>query len=314
MYNKNGGEKMHYSEFYKTLVEKIEIPEEAKNEFDSLTKKLDEDLQFGREVDKLIMRFMFPKAHDIRRFLEKLSLLATKYSVDENTLHFVFLLLASETLYKRYKKQGISDDVFYNTIKDLKYKLMECIECKGYNGTFVPHWFEGFYRLERFALGRFQYEHTETDREIITPNGVKIKKGTKVLFLHIPSSGISLSEEVRMDSYKKAYEFYKDTAFVKNGRIIFVCHSWLLYKEHYKFLPKESNILKFMNDFYIYDGFISDTKEDLWRIFGKDENLPYNELPEDTSLKRAYKKWLLDGKELGGGVGVIVFDGEKIIN
>ena len=49
---------MHYSEFYKELVEKIEIPEDAKEEFSSLVKKLDEDLQFGREVDKLIMRFM----------------------------------------------------------------------------------------------------------------------------------------------------------------------------------------------------------------------------------------------------------------
>ena len=162
---------MHYSEFYKKLVEKIEIPENAKDEFTSLVKRLDEDLQFGREVDKLVMRFMFPKAHDIRRFLEKLTVLAKKYSTDENTLHFVFLLLSAETLYKRYIKQKISEDVFYDTIKDLKYKLIECIDCKGYNGTFVPHWFEGFYRLERFALGRFQYEYTDTDREIITPNG-----------------------------------------------------------------------------------------------------------------------------------------------
>ena len=71
---------MHYSDFYKTLIEKIEIPENAQKEFAELVVKLDEDLQFGREVDKLIMRFMFPKAHDIRRFLEKLSLLAKKYS------------------------------------------------------------------------------------------------------------------------------------------------------------------------------------------------------------------------------------------
>ena len=305
---------MHYSEFYKNLVKRIDLPENAEKEFSTLVKRLDEELQFGREVDKLIMRFMFPKAHDIRRFLEKLTLLAKKYSVDENTLHFVFLLLSAETLYKRYKKQDISDEIFYDTIKDLKYKLIECIECKGYNGTFVPHWFEGFYRLERFGLGRFQYEHTDIDKEIITPSGIKLKKGTKVLFLHIPSSGVPLTDEVRIESYKKAYEFYKDTPFVKNGRIVFVCHSWLLYKKHYEFLPENSNILKFMNDFYIYDGFISDIKEDLWRIFGKYENAPASELPEDTSLKRAYKKWLLDGNEVGGGVGVIVFDGEKIIN
>lgn len=305
---------MHYNEFYKTLIKKLELSEDAEKEFTNVVKLADENLQFGRDLDKFVMRFMFPKAHDIRRFLEKLSPIATKYSVNENTLQFVFLLLSAETLYKRYVKQGIPDAIFYDTIKDLKYKLDECIECKGYYGTFVPHWFEGFYRLERFGLGRFQYEHTDTDKEIITPSGIKIKKGTKVLFLHIPSSGVPLTDEVRMDSYKRAYEFYKDTSFVKNGRIIFVCHSWLLYKEHCKFLPENSNILKFMKDFCIYDGYISDTKEDLWRIFGKEDKLPYNELPEDTSLKRAYKKWLLEGGSVGGGVGVIVFDGEKIIN
>lgn len=305
---------MHYNVFYKTLMSKLELPEEAEKEFTEVVKLADENLQFGREIDKLIMRFMFPKAHDIRRFLEKLQPLAIKYSVDENALQFVFLLLSAETLYKRYKKQGIEDEIFYDTIKDLKYKLLECIECKGYNGTFVPHWFEGFYRLERFGLGRFQYENTDTDREIITPSGIKIKKGTKALFLHIPSSGTPITDEIRLESYKKAYEFYKNTSFVKNGRIVFVCHSWLLYKKHYDFLPKNSNILRFMNDFYIYDGYLSDTKEDLWRIFGKDDKLPYNELPEDTSLKKAYKKWLLKKDETGGGVGLIVFDGEKIIN
>lgn len=305
---------MHYNEFYKTLVKKLELPEDAEKVFTDIVKLSDDNLQFGRELDKLIMRFMFPKAHDIRRFLEKLSPISKKYAVDENALQFVFLMLSAETLYKRYKKQDISDSIFYDTIKDLKYKFYECVECKGYYGTFVPHWFEGFYRLERFSLGRFQYEHTDTDREIITPNGTKIKKGTKVLFLHIPSSGESLTDEVRFASYKKAYDFYKDTSFVKNGRIIFVCHSWLLYKEHYKFLPENSNILRFMNDFYIYDQYISDNKEDLWRIFGKLDKLPYNELPEDTSLKKAYKNWLVEKNETGGGAGIIVFDGEKIIN
>lgn len=140
---------MHYNEFYKTLIKKLELPEEAESEFTRVVKFADENLQFGRELDKLIMRFMFPKAHDIRRFLEKLTPISQKYSVDENTLQFVFLLLSAETMAKRYTKQGIPDSIFYETIRDLKYKLQECIECKGYYGTFVPHWFEGFYRLER---------------------------------------------------------------------------------------------------------------------------------------------------------------------
>ena len=83
---------MHYNEFYKNLIEKLELPESAEKEFTEVVKLADENLQLGRELDKLIMRFMFPKAHDIRRFLEKLTPIAQKYSVDENILQFVFLL------------------------------------------------------------------------------------------------------------------------------------------------------------------------------------------------------------------------------
>ena len=118
---------MHYNEFYKTLISKLELPEEAEKEFTDVVKLADENLQFGRELDKLIMRFMFPKAHDIRRFMEKLSPVSQKYSVSETTLQFVFLLLSAELLYKRYQKQNIPDGIFYDTIKDLKYKFYESV-------------------------------------------------------------------------------------------------------------------------------------------------------------------------------------------
>ena len=86
---------MHYNEFYKTLVKKLELPEDAEKVFTDIVKLSDDNLQFGRELDKLIMRFMFPKAHDIRRFLEKLSPISKKYAVEENALQFVFLMLSA---------------------------------------------------------------------------------------------------------------------------------------------------------------------------------------------------------------------------
>ena len=50
-----------------------------------------------------------------------------------------------------------------------------------------------------------------------------------------------------------------------------------------------------------------------WRVFGKDSDLPLEQLPEKTSLQKAYKKWLVDGNKAGHGYGIIVFDGEKIV-
>ena len=36
-----------------------------------------------------------------------------------------------------------------------------------------------------------------------------VKEGDKVLNIHIPSNGIPLTDEVRLNAYREAYEFYK---------------------------------------------------------------------------------------------------------
>ena len=40
---------------------------------------------------------------------------------------------------------------------------------------------------------------------------------------------------------------------------------------------------------------------------------PVDDLPEDTSIRRAFKQRLQQGKPTGYGYGVILFDGEKIL-
>ena len=71
----------------------------------------------------------------------------------------------------------------------------------------------------------------------------EIKNPDKTLGFHIPSSGIPLTDEVRLDSYKKAYEFFKDYRR-EDGLMIFECGSWLLWDGYKEFLPAKSNILK----------------------------------------------------------------------
>ena len=51
----------------------------------------------------------------------------------------------------------------------------------------------------------------------------------------------------------------------------------------------------------------------MWRIFGKDAGLPAEQLPRDTGLRRAYADWIQKGGNVGGGYGILFFDGEKII-
>lgn len=51
-----------------------------------------------------------------------------------------------------------------------------------------------------------------------------------------------------------------------------------------------------------------DRSHDLWRIFGADADLPYDQLPKDTSLKKAYAEYLTAGNQVGEGFGVFVWD------
>ncbi|MCQ2462265.1 MAG: hypothetical protein MJ177_02530 [Clostridia bacterium] len=195
---------------------------------------------------------------------------------------------------------------------DLRCKLLECKECEGVWGTFVGGWFHGFYRMTRFGLGRFQFEYSTVDDDYTLADGTVIPAGTKCVGMHIPSSGISLTDDVRYDSYKRAFDFFESEKY--GDKLIIKCGSWLLYPKHREFLPPHLNILKFMNDFDIIaegekEGFSND-----WRVFGRYSDLPYAELPEDTALRRAYKKHLLETGKAGDGFGYILFDGEKIIN
>ena len=71
------------------------------------------------------------------------------------------------------------------------------------------------------------------------------------------------------------------------------------------------NMVDFLGDFYIYDSEEYDVFHDKWRVFAKDCEKPNSELPEDTTQRRCFKKWLLDGKKTGAGAGIFIYDGEK---
>ena len=228
-----------------------------------------------------------------------------------HTVDFLFLMAASERLRADYKAAGLSDALFWDTIADLKYKLIECRDVDGIWGTFVAFWHPWFYTMRRFKLGRLQYEAIPFKNGTpVTLGGYTVQPGDTVYNMHIPSCG-PLNREVRFASYKKAYEFYKKDLGGKP--MVFVCHSWLLYPGNREILPETLNMVDFLNDFYIYESQADDEFHDKWRVFGKDFEKPDSELPEDTTQRRCFKRWLLAGKKTGSGAGIFLYDGENFI-
>lgn len=220
--------------------------------------------------------------------------------IHEFTIELLVFICMSRKLREVYKERQISEEIFHNSVLDLKYKLEECKIVRGIKGSFVAFWFMEFFDMTRFALGRLQFEIVEFKRNY-EKNGIKLTPESKVLNMHIPRTGTPLTPESCMDSYKQAEEFFKEEL---DGPCVFVCDSWLLYPEHKKILPETSNIRKFAEQFDIIDNGIFRDNRELWRFFDTNEQNP-DRLPADSSLRRIYVDYLKKGGRVGWGYGVI---------
>ena len=239
---------------------------------------------------------------DFAKMLDDIKLLAQNLNISHHTAHMLLVLCMAPTLYKKYIQKGIDPQIFYDTMADLRYKLEECRLVHNTCGTFVAGWYKGFFEMRIFALGRLQFEIKNTwfDCEV---NGKKIPKDTKVLSVHIPRTGTPLRHELVIKSYKMALEFFKDQF---DGEIIFICNSWLLDPWNRTVLNDESNLAQFYDDFTIVEtGEYSDYSE-TWRLFDCLYNGNVDNLPCDTSLRRAYIGRIKSGIPTGYATGVIL--------
>ena len=287
----------------------LEFPEEAKSLFLGIDQRFSENPGYVAAL-KECERALFTPGSDFSQIQREWNPISESLACSALSVETYFFLRCLEELYVRYENAGISEKIFWDTAADLRFKLSECHAVHGIWGTFVGSWNPPFYRMERFALGRFQYERTPFPSDGYEKKGAIIEKGEPVLNFHIPSSG-RMPKEVRLDSYREAYRFYGTSR--KDGLLVLICDSWLLYPNHRSILPESSNILSFMDDFEIISSREADNFPDQWRVFGNTEGLSPSDLPEKTSLQRAFKSYLLSGGKMGSGFGVILFDGEKIV-
>lgn len=226
----------------------------------------------------------------------------------EYPAQMLFFLCLARPLRERYAHMGIGEEIYHDSMLDLRWKLDECREVYGVWGIAVGWWEPGFFVPDRFTLGRLQYEYVKFGHDY-EGHGFTLTPDTMVLGMHIPSCG-PLLPELCMDSFRRAHAFYRDR--FAPGPTVFTVDTWLLYPAHRDFLPGGSNILKFMDFFDIFK-FSEHKGKPSWRIFGADAKKPLEELPRDTGLRRAYAERLSRGEPDGSGCGVFFFDGEKIL-
>lgn len=221
--------------------------------------------------------------------------------ISKYTLELLFIIGISRRTRELYEEQGISMEIFHDSMADMHWKLLECHKMYGIWGTFVIEWFPWWFRLKRFALGRLQFERITFGDEY-EKDGLILHKDSPVINVHIPSCG-PLDPEAFKASYAKSAEFYKEE--FQDQPLVFVCNSWLLFPAHKEILPEHSNIRAFLSDYDVYE--TNEDNGDLWRIYYGAEEKGFENLPENTGLERAYKKWLVDGHMAGYARGVYLY-------
>lgn len=292
------------------VMERHDYPAEARE----VIIRAEEKILANEKANKIyenMYRAYWVKKQNFDKFYNKADELAELINEHKYTVYFVLLLNCTKPLLAKYKKENISDEIYWDSILDLKSKLLECKENYDIWGTFVEHWFQGFFKMNRFALGRLQFENTDFCCDMYENHGVKIFDSEYVVGMHIPSHQGPLTYEARLDSYRKAHAFFKDK--FKDSRYgLFCCHSWLLYPDNQNILPEKSNISDFLRDFEPLEITWTYDFGDQWRVFGvKNNRKPIDELPQDTSMQRAYVEWFKKGKKPGTAYGIVIYDSEK---
>lgn len=236
--------------------------------------------------------------------VSEVKIIADAAKIHQYTAQMVLFIALTKKLRERLGQLKVSKKNIIGTISDFKYKIRECEAIYGMVGIQQWEWYVRFFDLRIIAIGRLQFEVKEYNGKTYKKGDKVLTKGDTVLGIHIPRSGEPLDEKLCNRAYKEAKAFFCPLLGVTD--IAFYCVSWLLYEKNREFCSEGSNIVKFMNRFDIVETVecINPNATTMPFIFLKKCGTPTNELPRDTSLRRAYAEHLEKGGFLGEGKGI----------
>ena len=286
-------------------MQKLCFPEDAKADLSEALDKICQDGASFSAVSDIVATYAADFNCHFTPILEKVRELCKKQNVHTCAGELLIYLCLADVMRAHYRAKGYGEEMFWNALADLGYKLEECRLIYGINGSFVGRWFAGFFKLERFALGRLQFELMQLKKPG-SYRGTTFPEGTTVINVHIPRTGTRLDHNEVENAYRMARNFFAD-AFPE-GPVIFNCSSWLLYPWNLEVLSPTSNLRAFINDYEIVRSGDYDDYSALWRLFDCNYTGNPDDLPQDSSLRRAYAARVKRGEPTGYGVGFFTMD------
>lgn len=217
-----------------------------------------------------------------------------KQALGEDPLGYKMLcaqLRCAMNAWKNYEKLGIPRKIYVDTMAAFSRFVKEHLESFGTYGFDRDFWTVRQISCMLLRIGQLEYELLRRD-------------GKAILSLHIPSDA-DLSLPGLRASYLQARELIGSVFPEWTDAPIF-CYSWLLSQNLPELLPESSRILGFQRSFRITPAPKTKTDVVLW-VF-KNRDIPLDELPEQTSLQRRLKAFLLSGGVFRDGQGYLIED------
>lgn len=209
----------------------------------------------------------------------------------------VALLYSVEFTYPKYQKAVISDEIYFETMKDI------AVWCENNNNKGLKNlpWIKNHLNFELFKLGRLQFQIYKCDNRTLNYDLLPFNFGENLIYVHIPQ-GEKLVYAECVNSLKNAKRFFGEY-FPNYDFDYFFCESWLLYGENWQFMNSSSNILQFSTLFdLVYS--VEDDRQAIERIFGK-RKIIKSKYEEKTTLQRNAKRFMQNGGKLGVGIGIL---------
>lgn len=235
--------------------------------------------------------------------------LAASPAVDAVTRYlyvWAYLALLPEAR-RHHQERGIPDDISWNTFA-LDLALSAHRAATGEGGLSFAWGPPIRLRCAYYTLGRLEYNRAELSLGN-GPCGYAIS-------VHIPANG-GLRPDAVEDSLAQAREFFR-RYYPEEAVAFFTCASWLMDPQLADYLPADSNLVRFQRRFQLVplvrerDGGQGD-QAILRFIFdkpGDTEITPeaLDQLPQETTLQRAYVRHLRAGRHWDTRTGWIPID------
>ena len=130
----------------------FEYPEESHSVLLEAYDRITQNGESKAIFDELLSEYNKSYNVDYTHALENVRRASAIAGVHEYTGDLLLFICYSKKLKEYYIEAGLDLEIYRTSLFDLKYKIIECYNMHGIWGSFVAHWFPGFFYLNRFGF------------------------------------------------------------------------------------------------------------------------------------------------------------------